>query len=251
MAADVIVGAEVASAQQIPLAKIDHTPWDRLLNKYVDQQGMVDYRGLQASAVDSKTLDDYLLHLSHANGQGSREEKLAFWINAYNALTIKGILREYPTSSIRNHTAVLFGYNIWKNLKLRVAGQAVALESIEHDKLRGLGDPRIHFAIVCASKGCPQLRAEAYSPHRIDAQLSANAKQFFSDPNKFQFDEQRRSLALSPVLKWFAEDFGNDQTARLQRIAGWLPNAAAQRLAASGTASVRYLTYDWALNDQL
>lgn len=249
-AADVSVGVDVAAERQVPLSAIDHSPWDALLNRHVDERGMVDYRSWKASPGDSRALDAYLHQLSHSSGEGSREEQLAFWINAYNALTIKGILREYPTTSIRNHTAKLFGYNIWKDLKLLVGGKPTSLDEMEHQILRKLGEPRIHFAIVCASIGCPRLLAEAYVPDRLDGQLTLNIQSFFADPAKFRYDATRRTIQISPIMKWFGEDFGDNQAAQMKRIAAYLPDPAAQSLAASGSASVSYLDYDWGLNDR-
>ena len=141
----------------VSLDDIDHSEWDQLLRKYVDDNGMVNYRAWHASQTDRRKLSQYLNQLSTASSgaSSSRDGKLAFWINAYNAVTVHGILREYPTSSIRNHTAKLYGYNIWKDLKLQVDGSAYSLDDIEHKLLRKMGEPRIHFAIVCASIGCP------------------------------------------------------------------------------------------------
>ncbi len=250
VAADVIVGNSVPPEKQVDLSRIDHSAWDGLLKKYVDQAGMVDYTDLKASAADSKTLDDYLKQLSFSNGHGTRQEKLAFWINAYNALTVKGILREYPTSSIRNHTAKLIGYNIWKNLKLIVGGKATSLDSMEHEILRKMGEPRIHFAIVCASRGCPRLLNEAYVSDRLDDQLTLNAKAFFADREKFRFDANRRVFFVSPILDWFGEDFGENSGDRLKKIAAWLPDANARKSAAAGAGTFSFLEYDWGLNDQ-
>ena len=250
MAADVYVGANVPSNQLVPLSQISHATWDTLLKKYVDERGMVDYTTWKASAADVKNLDAYLAHLSSTNARGTKEEQLAFWINAYNAVTVRGILREYPTSSIRNHTAKLFGYNIWKNLKLIVAGKGYSLEHIEHEILRKMGEPRIHFAIVCASIGCPRLLNEAYDPKRLDAQLTTNAKAFFADRSKFQANADRRTIAVSPILQWFGEDYGRDQAAQLKRIAPWLPTAQDRQLAESGQARLSFLGYDWDLNDR-
>ncbi|MGE0377615.1 MAG: DUF547 domain-containing protein [Planctomycetaceae bacterium] len=246
----VTVGAYVVANQRIPLEQIDHAVWDRLLQKYVDGKGFVDYASWKASSADQTALDAYLSHLSSAavSRSTNRDAKFAFWINAYNAVTVKGILREYPTSSIRNHTAKLFGYNIWKDLQLPVENEQYSLEQIEHEVLRKMGDPRIHFVIVCASIGCPRLLNEAYTADKLDVQLTSNAKAFFADRTKFQYDAARKTIAVSPILEWFAEDFGQDQVAQMRRIAPYLPDAASQKLAQSGTARVSYLDYDWGLN---
>ena len=249
-AADVFVGEKTTVAELVPLAAIEHNVWDQLLKEYVDRQGMVRYAAWKKNADDVRALDGYLRRLSHSNGEGSRDEKLAFWINAYNAVTIKGILREYPTSSIRNHTARFFGYNIWKNLKLHVGDQAFSLEAIEHEILRKMGEPRIHFAIVCASISCPRLLDEAYVAERIQDQLNNNAREFFADSSKFQYDSARRTFSVSPILSWFGEDFGNSTSGRLKRISDWLPEGAARAAAARGEGKITFLEYDWGLNDR-
>jgi len=250
MAADVMVGTNVPASQQVALNRIDHSNWNALLQKYVDQQGMVQYTAWKRNAGDLQVLDQYLQLLSHSNGQGTKEEQLAFWINAYNAVTVKGILKEYPTSSIRNHTAKVFGYNIWKNLKLIVGGKPVSLDEMEHQVLRKMGEPRIHFAIVCASIGCPRLLNEAYVADRLEEQLTLNAKAFFADPSKCRYDSKSGVFYMSPILEWFGEDFGSSQGLQLQKVSSWLPDSAAQQAAASGKGKMIFVDYDWGLNDK-
>ncbi len=248
----VIVGGEVPVARRVAVSQIEHSDWNGLLQKYVDTSGMVDYAAWKQSAADQHMLDAYLGHLSSAriDGAASREALLAFWINAYNAVTVKGILREYPTSSIKNHTSSFGGYNIWKNLLLPVDGQNYSLDKIEHEVLRKMGEPRIHFAIVCASVGCPRLLNQAYVPERLDAQLTENARAFFADRSKFSFDQARGTIQTSPILKWFGEDFGSNAAGQMRGIAPYLSDPAARQLAEGGTARVSYLDYDWSLNDQ-
>jgi len=108
------VGKNVSSSDQVSMDRIDHNAWDSLLRKYVDTNGNVDYTSWQRSTTDTRKLDEYLNTMSHASttARATKSAQLAFWINVYNAVTIKGILREYPTTSIRNHTAKLLGYNI-------------------------------------------------------------------------------------------------------------------------------------------
>lgn len=248
----ITVGAVVPANAQIPVDKIDHSAWDALLKKYVDIRGLVDYKSWKASAADTKALDAYLTYLSAASfsGNPAKESQLAFWINAYNAVTVHGILREYPTTSIRNHTAKIHGYNIWKDLQLPVAGQKYSLKAMERQVLRKLGEPRIHFAIVCASLGCPRLLNEAYTAKSLDEQLSTNSKAFFADPTKFAIDATTGKIHVSPILKWFAEDFGTDTAAQLKTIAPYLPDNARQ-LVFGGRACVSYLEYDWGINDRV
>jgi len=248
----VTLGRNVPSGERIPAERIDHSMWDKLLQKYVDAAGLVDYAAWKASAADMQALENYLDHLSTASfsQQTGRNARLAFWINAYNAVTIKGILREYPTTSIRKHTAKVVGYNIWKDLKLLVGGRPYSLDQMEHEILRKMNEPRIHFAIVCAALGCPRLLNEAYTPEKLDEQLDANARAFFADPKKFRYDAEQRTIDVSAILDWFGEDFGSNQAERLERIAPHLPDAAARHLAKRGNVRVRFLEYDWGLNDQ-
>ncbi len=134
-------------------------------------------------------------------------------------------------------------------MKLQVDDQQVSLEHIEHEILRKLDEPRIHFAIVCASLGCPKLKNEAYSAERVDQQLESNTRDFFNDRSKFQFDKAAKRVQLSPILKWFSEDFGDSQTERLKWVAQYAPIAAASLLT-DELVRVSYLSYDWGLNQQ-
>ena len=251
-AEDVFVGVAPPSGGLVSLDQIDHSAWDALLQKHVDEAGQVSYKAWKASAEDSAALDAYLAELSRgdASATTTREARLAYWINAYNAVTVKGILREYPTTSIRNHTAKLWGYNIWKNLKLRVAPQPINLDDIEHQVLRKMNEPRIHFAIVCASIGCPRLLNEAYVPERLDEQLELNAQHFFAQKQNFQLDRGGKTVRLSSILNWFGEDFGDGNQAVLRRISPWLADDEARAYVAQSGISVKYLDYDWGLNEQ-
>jgi len=246
------VGYKWPADRLVSMDRIDHRSWDALLAKYVDGEGYVNYQAWNASAQDQRLLDQYLAHLSQASptAKASRAARLAFWINAYNALTVDGILDEYPTSSIRNHTAKLVGYNIWHDLLLQVGQNSYSLDQIEHQVLRKMGDPRIHFAIVCASVGCPRLMNRAYTPEDVDKQLTANAKAFFADRTKFRYDARSGRVEVSPIIEWFGSDFGSTTAEQMAAIAPYLPDAASQQLARSGRASVSYLDYDWGLNDQ-
>lgn len=241
----------VNGSRTIPLADLSHEPWSVLLQAFVDEEGLVDYEGWKANPMALASLREYLSALGsiELNQNASREEKLAYWINAYNAVTVFGILREYPTTSIRNHTPKLWGYHIWKDLKLRVSGIDYSLDNIEHDVLRKMEEPRIHFAIVCASMGCPKLRDKAYTPDMIEQQLHENAVDFFSRKENLRFDSQRRQIMLSSILDWFASDFGDSPAEILESIRPFLSNEIQTQLN-SGSYQIKYLDYDWSLNEQ-
>ena len=251
-AQDILVGIAVPATQRVSFSQIDHTPWNALLQDYVTGEGQVNYRGWKASPESLTQLDSYLVALSAVDlsAPATQEQKLAYWINAYNAVTIKGILREYPTTSIRNHTPKLWGYHIWKNLKLQAGGKPINLNDIEHEVLRKMGDPRVHFAIVCASIGCPRLLNEAYTPEKLEEQLDHNARHFFAQSQNFRIDTPANTVHLSAILKWFATDFGSDQAAQLRQFSVWLPDDDARAFLAQPGIKVRHQKYDWGLNGQ-
>ena len=244
-------GARWPADRRVSVADVDHAPFTALLAKYVDGDGFVDYRRWHASAEDRTALKNYLKRLSRVDAAkpAPKAAKLAYWINAYNALTLEGILRVYPTKSIRDHTPKLFGTNIWDDFPLAVGATQYSLNDIEHKILRKLGDPRIHFAIVCASVGCPTLRAEAYTSEAIDRQLDEQARDFFAREKHFSFDAASDTVTASKILSWFGEDFGEDEAAVLARVRPYLPAAVREAATAPGV-TVRYRSYDWSLNDR-
>ena len=248
--ADEYAGKQWPAQDLVSIDRIGHDAFDGLLKKYVDNDGMVNYKAWHSSSADRATLKSCLEFLSRADANlpASREAKLAFWSNAYNALTLEGILRVYPTTSIRNHTAKLIGYNIWKNLYLQVGNQRVSLEDIEHKILRPMGEPRVHFAIVCASIGCPRLLNEAYVPDRLEAQLATNSTDFFARSQNLQVDGQG-NLKLSQIIQWYGKDFGASSQDQIQALLPYFPPSA-EALVASGRYSIKYLEYDWNLNAQ-
>lgn len=251
-AAKVHVGQPCNRADRPSLEHVDHVMLDHLLRRYVNDDGLVAYSKLKQSAPDMKTLDDYLVVLGcvDLNKPASKAAKLAFWINAYNAVTIKGILREYPTTSIRNHTGGLLRYNIWKDLLLWVDGKSYSLDDIEHNILRKMDEPRIHFAVVCASKGCPQLWNRAYSAAGIDEELSANARRFFARSENFRADPTKGAVAISQLLKWYGTDFAPTPQGQLKVLRRYFPVPESHAWMDAGRATVSYLEYDWGLNDQ-
>lgn len=244
------LGKAWPAGQYMSMDDVDHNAFDQLLQKYVDQDGMVNYAAWHKSPQDRGQLQQYLGRLSQASPgvKASREGQLAFWINAYNATTLEGILQVYPTTSIRNHTAKVAGYNIWKDLPLLVGGKPHSLDAMEHQVLRKMGEPRVHFAIVCASIGCPRLLNEAYVPDRLEEQLALNTRDFFSRSQNFQLDKSG-TMHVSSILDWFGEDFGPTKQAQFTALQRYLPENA-QRIAVSPNARVEFQDYNWSLNAQ-
>tara|TARA_B100000029_G_scaffold389840_1_gene386373 strand:- start:73466 stop:74251 length:786 start_codon:yes stop_codon:yes gene_type:complete len=228
---------------------VDHSLYNKLLNKYVNNKGLVNYRAWKNQ--DVNTLDTYLDMIKEVDTSKLevKNELLAFWINTYNALTIRGILHFYPTNSIKNHVSVV-GYSIWKDYKININDNDYSLDDIEHKILRNMDEPLIHFALVCASIGCPPLLKEAFRADNLEEQLADNARVFFLDPTKFDADSENNIIKLSPILDWYKDDFGNDQRERLNFIIPYIPDNIARNLLQDSDVTVEYLDYNWGINEQ-
>jgi hypothetical protein len=223
----------------------DHSDWDALLKKYVDDHGLVDYKTWKAK--DTAALDAYLKKLAAVKDEEklSKDERLALWINAYNAITIKTILDHYPVKSIKDVSGAWSGNN-WT-----VAGKAnLSLDDIEHKTLRKMGEPRIHFAIVCASKGCPFLRKGAFTADKLDAELEEQVQACFADPAKLKIDASSKKVAVIPLFDWFGDDFGASKPQRLTWIAKHVKDPALKKVCIDNDASLSFLDWDWALNER-
>jgi hypothetical protein len=220
---------------------VENTLYDRLLKQYVNQ-GVVDYRGIKN---EEAILDQYLKVLENTDAKKlSRNEQFAFYVNAYNAWTIKLILSAYPgLKSIKELGSLLS--TPWKKKIARIDGDVLTLDAIEHDLLRKqFKDPRVHFAVNCASQGCPPLRPEPYQGNILDRQLEEMTAAFLNDPSRNYLDGN--TLYVNSIFKWFAEDFNND-------IVGYFVKYAREDLkkrleANGGKIKIKYLDYDWSLN---
>jgi len=222
-------------------ATVDNGLYAELLGKYV-QNGTVDYQGFKNAEIK---LDQYLKFLEETNTKKlSRDEQFAFYINAYNAWTIKLILSDYPgIKSIKDLGSIF--KNPWKKKIARVNADIITLDNIEHDILRPrFKDPRVHFAVNCASKGCPPLRPEPYRADILEQQLDEMTKAFINDSRRNRLEGQ--TLYVSSIFKWFSEDFNND-------VVGFFLKYAQEDLKkqlddGKSKIKVRYLDYDWSLN---
>lgn len=241
-------GEEPAAAGKGEPTAVATDAWDRALSKH-HRDGGLDYAGL---AADRAGLDLYLASLAGARPDAwSEDRQLAFWTNAYNAVVTKHVLDRYPgIESVRK----VGGF--FDKLTFPVAGEERTLDAIEK-KAREL-DPRVHFAVVCASASCPDLRGEAYRAERIDAQLEEQTRQFLANGEKgLRFDAEEGELWLSSIFKWYAGDFtgGSTLVAYFARggVVEWilphLPEELARRIADEEPA-VKYMDYDWSLNDR-
>lgn len=219
----------------------DHRLWAELLGKYV-QNGMVDYAGFQR---DEARLDRYLEKLAAIRpGDLTRNGRFAFYVNAYNAWTVKLILGAYPDiKSIKDLGGLL--KSPWQKPIARIDNQTLTLDEIEHQILRPqFKDPRIHFAVNCASKSCPPLISEPYRADRLDQQLEEVTRSFLNHPDNYRFDGT--DFYVSRIFKWYGEDFDDDVIGFYLTYA---ENGLKARLeAARPTLKVKYLDYDWGLN---
>ena len=241
-----------------------HGAWDRLLAEHViwvrdGVASRVDYAGFQR---DREALQAYLGALSAVGPEAfagwSRDRRLAFLINAYNAFTVALILTEYPDLESIKDLGGLFS-SPWKQRFFTLLGEKRHLDWIEHERIREPGvydEPRIHFAVNCASIGCPALRPEAYVAGRLDAQLEDSTRRFLADRTRNRYHPETDTLRVSSVFDWYAQDFqrgwnGADSVREfLAGYAGQLADRPAHqaRIRAQQTG-LDYLDYDWALND--
>lgn len=225
------------------LHAIPHKIFDDLLQKHVSENGQVNYQGF---VNDSAKFNSYLTLLSDSapSEEWSHDEKLAYWINAYNAFTIKLIADNYPVGSITDLHPTLYiptVYTVWHRKFFKVGGQAMNLDHIEHNILRKeFDEPRMHFAIVCASKSCPALLNRAYTADSLGTQLTAQVKSFLADEfrNKISEDE----VELSKIFSWFKGDFTKNGT-----LIEFINMYSVVQV--KENAEIRFLKYDWKLND--
>ncbi len=231
---------------------IEHTAFDNILKQYVTS-GRVNYARMHLES--RPELNQYLYRLSKILPKElknlSKLEQLAFYINAYNAYTIHAILSHWPIESIRHIP------NVWKEKKYKLAGKLFSLDQIEHEYVRSFGDPRVHFALNCASVGCPDLRSEAYLAVKLNSQLEEQTRLFFSQSDKFYYCADCGDIKLSKIFQWFAMDF-RDKTHSLAANYGKFDGVinfiykyvgvAQKRRIRSEKMPLNFLEYDWSLN---
>lgn len=253
-----------------------HALWTAVLAEHVDEAGLVDY----AAIGPDQRYREYLFRLAHTDPGGLPDDahKLAFWINAYNALAIQGVLETLPAdgkkwSSYSVLAVKLEGKGFFDGLRFQVGGRRYALDEIEkavllryasavgdradHYGLVGprIPDPRVHFALVCCAKGCPPLRRAAYLGQSIDAELGQVTRRFVADRSRCRVDSRRRVLHVSKLLEWYGGDLTKTSYhPHAESVPAFLGRYAAEpRLAeslSSGPWRIEYLDYDWALNLQ-
>jgi len=211
--------------------------FDRALHRHV-KDGAVDYPAIAGDA-DFRA---YFASLAAPAPLGSRTDKLVYYMNAYNALAIQGILEGLSPSSFFGRVR-FFKLKDW-----RLDGGEINLYDLERDLIIPLGEPRIHFSIVCASKSCPKLRSEAYTAGGLEAQMQENARAFINDPTRNRFERERQVAHLSEIFKWYEEDFSKAAGSVQKYLAKYVKDPEVARgLSAEGYA-IEWIDYDWSLN---
>lgn len=227
---------------------IDVTPWDTLLHTYVNDRGQVNYHRWKVEAIE--VLNAWLDSLAPLSLEVlSSAEVLALLLNLYNALAIQQVLRKYPIDSIRPKILGISNWLIFLRFFTKpvyqINGKRVSLNQIEHGFLRKqFVEPRIHFALVCASIGCPLLRCQTYRSETVYDQLEEDAQRFIRNPDKVRYDASTNTLYCSQIFKWYSKDF--------LKVAPSIPAYISAYVGSTThleeSVSIQYLPYDWNLN---
>ena len=213
---------------------IDHSIWDRLLQKYVSNEGRVNYEGFQ---IDETKFDSYLNLLSKTSPKEfwSRNETLSFWINVYNAYTVKLILNNYPIQSIKDISKP------WNKRFIKIDDKWYTLNDIEHRIIRKMDEPKIHFALVCAALSCPKLHNRAFTAKNLESNLNQLTREFLNDGSKNRLD--KNTIEISKLFKWYGSDFKTNN----KRLIDFINQYSDVQI--SSKAKTTYMDYDWRLNE--
>jgi hypothetical protein len=229
----------------------NHSVFAEVLRKHTQAgNGLVDYASVKASP---ESLRRYLNELAAVTedefDSWSEPEQMAFLLNLYNAATIQLVADHYPVQSIKKIGSLF--RSPWKLPVVKLWGKTITLDDLEHGIIRAeYREPRIHFALVCAAKGCPPLRSEPYLAETLSAQLEEQGRRFFAEREKNRIDAGRRTVYLSPILKWFKEDFTRDGKTLVEFAAPYFGSEGVALLQREGRKfKVRFTDYDWSLND--
>lgn len=243
-----------ATAADNARVTVDHSAWDRLLKAYVKPQpdglNRVDYAAFKREG--HQALKSYIRTLEAVDPMRlDRREQFALLANLYNARTVDIVLDHYPVKSIKDialggDLLAVFSGGPWKANVIEIAGVALSLDDIEHAILRPIfKDPRVHYALNCASVGCPNLRGEAFTGARLDAQLDAAARAYVN--NRRGVDPELDGLVLSSIYDWYQADFGGSPQAVLRHVRRYADPPLLAAL--QGATTIDDYTYDWSLND--
>ena len=235
------------ATSQATAAEFDqtHARFTGVLTNFV-KDARVNYAALKAHPQDLNRYLDQIAAVSKAEfTKWSEPGQIAFLANAYNACTLRLIIENYPVKSIKDIGS--FSNGPWDQPVVRLFGETLTLNTLEHKILRkDYAEPRLHFALVCAAKGCPPLRGEAYVATRLNEQLDDQAKQFLATPDKNRVDVASQTVYLSPIFKWYGGDFEKKSGSVLAALKPYWP----VKVVATDDFKIRYTGYDWSLNEQ-
>jgi hypothetical protein len=226
--------------------KFDHSRFSSLLSRHVDEDGWIDYEGLQG---DVEQLDGYIEFVAQVPfNELGRNQKLSLLINAYNAFTLKLILEHHPLASIRD----IPSSKRWDDVRWKVGDNTWSLTQIENEQIRpNFREPRIHFALVCAAVGCPPLRSEAYVAERLEEQLQDQSQYVHNHETWLQFDAERDVVRLTRLYLWYGGDFEQVDGDVLKYAANFKPELKQHLKSAKDSAPrIAWLDYDWSLNSK-
>ena len=259
-----------SQAQETKEHGFDFSGYDSVLKTFVNEKAMVDYGKLKAQRRQLDAFAGAMNRLtSDTYEKWSEKDKIAFWLNAYNGLTLKAIIDNYPIKSsffrsrIYPKNSIRQIPGVWKKISFKVMGRKMTLGHIEDGILRvKFDEPRIHMAMVCAAMGCPPLRNEPYQGDKLDEQLDDQTRRFLGNSAKFKIDRTKNTLYLSSIFDWFAGDFvikygpkknigkhDKKESAVLNFVAPYLAEPEKNYVLA-GKFKIKYLQYDWSLNEQ-
>lgn len=232
--------SEVIQEQEAPKSVVDsaqgfnHDVWNTLLQKHVSDQGNVNYKGFKA---DKTKFNSYLKLLSETPPQDawSKDETLAYWMNVYNAFTVKLILDNYPTKSIKDIDGP------WNQRFIKIGTKWYTLNDVEHKIIRKMDEPRIHFALVCAAVSCPRLYNKAFTAKDLESDFVLLTKEFLNDPSKNELSENE--IKLSKIFKWYGGDFKTKDTSLIDFLNKY------SDVTISDKAKKSYKDYNWTLNE--
>lgn len=248
-----IIFAGVLSLVSASAFADDHDEWTQILQTYVqvgeDGVNRFDYAGLQANSDDRSALEAYISSVSGKDLFALEDEDAAFaaWANLYNALTVQLIIENYPQDSIRDIKPHPFAAGPWKMEAVTVAGETLSLDDIEHNILRKeWTEPRVHYAVNCASYGCPNLQVKAWEGDTLDEDLTRAAIDYVNHPRGVTVLSNGK-LQVSKIYKWFDEDFGGSQSGVIEHLNQYAGEDLKKAL--EGASRITKYTYDWSLND--
>ena len=231
--------------------QVNHAPWNQFLQKYLiaGENGINLVRYAQVTETDRKALDDYIRSLEQTPvSRLNRSRQQAYWINFYNALTLKVILDHYPVDSITDIdiSPGFFSNGPWKKKLVTVEGEEVSLDDMEHRILRPIWqDPRVHYAVNCASIGCPNLQAKAFSAENMDVLMDKGAREYVNHPRGARV--VNGELIVSSIYVWFKEDFGGSDAGVIEHLKKYARPELRSRL--ESVDRIADHEYDWSLNE--